>query len=88
MNEYYEILQRFLSKRQKEIIKAFAENNMNATETAKSLYMHRNAVIYHIGEIKRKTGLNARRFYDLLKLLEIVGDNKCQKDGTERTTPN
>ena len=75
MNEHYEILQLFLSDVQKETIKAFAECDMNASKTAEHMYMHRNAVIYNLNEIKRKTGLEPRKFYDLIKLLEMVGDD-------------
>jgi sugar diacid utilization regulator len=34
------------------------------------LNVHRNTVIYHIGEIKDYTGLDPLNFYDMVKLLE------------------
>ena len=75
MNEYYDILQSFVTDIQKETIKAFAECDMNASKTAEHMYMCRNAVVYNLNEIKRKMGLDPRKFYDLIKLLEMVGDD-------------
>lgn len=52
------------------LLRAFAAHDMNATSTADALYMHRNSVLYRLGVIKRRTGLDPRKFYDLIKLLE------------------
>lgn len=65
-----------MDKRDVEIILALADNNMNATETAKRLYMHRNTVIYHIVKVKKFTGLDATNFYDLHKLVQMVGEGE------------
>ena len=54
-----------------QVILAFAENNMNASQTSNSLFMHRNTVVYHLDKVKRKTGLDPCNFYDLMKLIEI-----------------
>ena len=75
MNEHYDVLKSFLSERQKEIIVAFADCGMNASETAKRTFADRNTLYYHIREIRRKTGLNPRHFHDLNKLLKMVGDD-------------
>ena len=65
----------------REIILAFAEHSMGITATAKELYMHINTVVYHLEKIRKNTGLNPRRFYDLVKLVEMAkGDG--QNDGT------
>ena len=61
-----------LSERQREVIKAFADCNMNASVTAKRTFTDRNTIYYHIREIRRKTGLNPRCFRDLNKLLSIL----------------
>ena len=61
-----------LSERQREVIKAFADCNMNASVTAKRTFTDRNNIYYHIREIRRKTGLNPRCFKDLNKLLIIL----------------
>lgn len=46
---------------------------MNCVKTAKEVVMdiHHNSVIYRLGKIKAETGLDARKFWDLVKLLEM-----------------
>lgn len=58
---------------EKELIEKMRECDMNVTKVAKAMYMHRNTVMYHIGKIKKKTKLAPMRFYDLVKLWEVVG---------------
>ena len=57
---------------QKEVLKKFADNDMKITCTAKAMYMDWNTINYHLREIKRKTGLDPKRFWDLVSLLEGV----------------
>ena len=61
-----------LDDRKREIIRCFADCNMNVTATAKRLHFHRNTVVYHLEQIYKKTYLDPTRFYDLIRLLEIV----------------
>lgn len=58
----------------KEIILTMAKNDLNATTTAKELHRHRGTVMYWIEKIKKETGLDCRKFYDLVKLVGMVGD--------------
>ena len=53
----------------REIVQAFADNDMNVARTAEAVYMHRNSVNYHLDKVKRLTGLNPCKFYDLVKLV-------------------
>ena len=57
-----------------EIIKAMAECDLSTTNASRELHRHRNTVIYWIEKMKKDTGLDCRKFYDLVKLLEMVGD--------------
>lgn len=52
-----------------QVLLSFAENNMNASKTSSSLFLHRNTVVYHLEKAKRHTGLNPFRFYDLMELV-------------------
>ncbi|MBO5715055.1 MAG: helix-turn-helix domain-containing protein [Clostridia bacterium] len=61
-----------ISKAEVEIIFTLAECGLNPSRAARKLNIHRNTVIYHIGEIEDFTGLNPLDFYDLQKLLERV----------------
>ena len=56
----------------KEVILALADNNMNISAAANSLFMHRSTVEYHIKRIKQITGLDAKNFYDLTKLVNMT----------------
>jgi sugar diacid utilization regulator len=56
----------------KEIIKGMADYDMSVLAVAKSLYMHASTIRYHINKVKRETGLNACKFYDLAELLERI----------------
>ena len=42
----------------------FLDNNLNLSETARKLYMHRNTLTYRLDRIPRATGLNSRNFSD------------------------
>lgn len=57
---------------EKEVILAMAKCDLNVTTTAKELNRHRGTVVYWIEKIKKSTGLNCQKFYDLVKLLEMV----------------
>ena len=45
-------------------IQKFFENNLNVSETARQLYVHRNTLVYRLEKIKRITGLELTRFDD------------------------
>ena len=61
-----------LSEEDKKTILVLAESDMSATRAAEKLYLHRNTLIYRIDRIQKKTGLNPRRFYDLVRLVELA----------------
>jgi DNA-binding PucR family transcriptional regulator len=44
-------------------IKLFLENNLNASMTAKKLYIHRNTLQYRIDKFTEKTGIGLKDFY-------------------------
>ncbi|PFO04269.1 hypothetical protein COJ85_12465 [Bacillus sp. AFS076308] len=44
-------------------IKVFLENNLNASMTAKKLYIHRNTLQYRIDKFVEKTGISLKDFY-------------------------
>lgn len=57
---------------QKSVIIAFAENGMNVEKTARVMHYHRSNIIYHLENVEKKTGLNPRNFFDLIKLYELA----------------
>ena len=42
------------------------ENNLNISETARQLYIHRNTLVYRLEKIQKLTGLDVRVFEDAL----------------------
>ena len=58
------------------MIKMIAECDMSLQKAANKLYVHRNTLTYHIEKIKQRTGLDARRFYDLCRLLEVANEKE------------
>ena len=53
-------------------IKILADNDMNCTKTAAAMYMHRNTLVYRLTMIRRKVGLDPRRFWELRELIRII----------------
>ncbi len=47
-------------------INKFFENNLNVSETARKLFVHRNTLVYRLEKIKRVTGLDIRNFDDAI----------------------
>jgi carbohydrate diacid regulator len=43
-------------------INRFFENNLNISETARQLYVHRNTLVYRLERIEKAIGLDIRRF--------------------------
>ena len=43
-------------------IQAFFDNNLNVSETARKLFVHRNTLVYRLEKIKKLTGLDLREF--------------------------
>ena len=64
-----------MEDRDKKLLKAYAENDMNMIKTSNVVYLHYNTIRYRFQLIQRETGLNPRNFYDLVKLLKIIGED-------------
>lgn len=43
-----------------------------STDVARAIFVHRNTVLYHLNKVKQQTGLDARRFYDLVELVKMA----------------
>lgn len=50
------------------IIEKFFQNNLNISETARTLDMHRTTFIYRLDRLEKKTGLDIRKFDDAMTL--------------------
>lgn len=58
-----------MTKLEAEIIIALANNNLKLTDAAKSLFMHRTTVLYHVNKIRVNTRKNPANFFDMCELL-------------------
>lgn len=47
-------------------VNAFFENNLNVSETARKMYLHRNTLGYRLDKIMKTTGLDVKKFDDAL----------------------
>ncbi|MGM0500591.1 MAG: CdaR family transcriptional regulator [Bacillota bacterium] len=52
-----------------EIIEALVKNNLNISQTADDLYIHRNTLLYQLNKIKDQTGYNLKNLSELFTLL-------------------
>ena len=60
-----------MEDRDKKLLKAYAAHDMNVRETGNAVYLHYNSIRYRFRLIQRETGMDARKFWDLVKLLEM-----------------
>jgi carbohydrate diacid regulator len=51
-----------------ETVDVFFDQNMSLTQTAKSLKIHRNTLLYRLSKVKKITGLDPRKFNDAVKI--------------------
>lgn len=58
-------------------VNSFFENNLNISETARQMYLHRNTLGYRLDKITRTTGLDVKKFDDALtfKIALMVSDH-------------
>ncbi len=57
----------------------FLKNNLNLSETSRSMFVHRNTLTYRLDKIRRITGLNLRNFSDAVTFRVISILNKLLK---------
>lgn len=69
-----------LTEQEVKIIKALAQNNMKVKVAARSIPASYMYIRYNIEKLKRRTGLDPRNFFDLMKLWQIVEEIS---DGTD-----
>ena len=55
-----------------ETIYSFLKNNLNVTDTANDLYLHRNTLIYRLNKIHQVTNLDIRNFEDANKMKVLL----------------
>ncbi len=63
-------------------IRHFFENNLNISETARQLYIHRNTLVYRLEKLQKLTGLDIRKFDEAMtfKIAMMVDDYLKNKE--------
>ena len=69
-------------------IQKFFENNLNISETARQLYVHRNTLVYRLERLEKAIGLDIRRFDDAMtfKIAMMVLSHMSYQQGTNLMT--
>jgi carbohydrate diacid regulator len=62
----------FKDKEMVRTAQAFLDNNLNASETSRALYIHRNTLNYRLDKIQNLTGFNLRKFADAVTFKMIT----------------
>lgn len=57
---------------EKKIVLAFARCNMSISKTAEKMNYARNSIAYHLRQVKRKTGRDPKKFYELAQLVSRI----------------
>ena len=66
-------------------VNAFFANNLNISETARQLYVHRNTLVYRLDKLQKSTGLDLRIFEDAItfKIALMVAKHMKRTGGNE-----
>ena len=62
----------------RETLETFFRLNLNVSETARQLFLHRNSLLYRLGKLKQETGRDVRQFEEamLIHLALLLTANK------------
>ncbi len=66
-------------------IEVFLQKDLNLSDTARQLYIHRNTLVYRLDKVQRETGLDLRKFADAVTFKMLLDMRKC-KSGTDNMT--
>lgn len=69
-----------LTEQEIKIIIALAQNNMKVKVAARSIPASYQYIRYNLTKLKRRTGLDPRNFFDLMKLWQIVEEISDETD--------
>lgn len=66
-------------------VEMFFRKDLNLSDTARQLYIHRNTLVYRLDKIQRQTGLDLRRFDDAVTFKMLLEMRKCAENTTKIT---
>jgi sugar diacid utilization regulator len=65
----------FLDDFDYQIVQSFANNNMTIHSTSLELFVTDGTINYHLKKVRRLTGLDPYKFWDLVKLCERMKED-------------
>ena len=69
-----------LDEEELKTVQRFFDNNLNISETARQMYVHRNTLVYRLERIEKAVGLDVRRFEDAMKFrLALMGKARLEQ---------
>ena len=71
---------RLFSDEMLETIEMFFRKDLNLSDTARQLYIHRNTLVYRLDKVQRQTGLDLRRFDDAVTFRMLLDMEKCRNN--------
>lgn len=72
--------QRLFNEEMLHTIEMFFAKDLNLSDTARKLYIHRNTLVYRLDKIQRQTGLDLRKFEDAITFRMLLLLDKCGGD--------
>lgn len=76
---------RVLTEEILDTVNMFFEKDLNLSDTARQLYIHRNTLVYRLDKIQRLTGLDLRKFDDAVTFRMLLEMKKCAEKGKSPT---
>ena len=64
-------------------IEMFFKKDLNLSDTARQLYIHRNTLVYRLDKIQRQVGLDLRKFDDAMTFKMLFEMRKCGNNKTK-----
>lgn len=58
-------------------IEMFFKKDLNLSDTARQLYIHRNTLVYRLDKVQRQVGLDLRKFEDAVTFKMLLEMRKC-----------
>lgn len=72
--------QRLFNEEMLYTIDMFFKKDLNLSDTARQLYIHRNTLVYRLDKVQRQTGLDLRSFEDAVTFKILMELKKCGGD--------
>jgi len=66
-------------------VEMFFRKDLNLSDTARQLYIHRNTLVYRLDKVQRQIGLDLRKFDDAVTFKMLLEMKKCSANKTKIT---